>query len=53
MTKKNFNCSMPNEHLESITFCELKNEDEGKVTSMDKVKYPAWFFTMCCYLMTL
>ena len=44
---------MPNEHSESITFCELNNEDEGKVTSMDKGKYPAWFFTVCCYLMTV
>ena len=34
---------MPNEHSESITFCELNNEDEGKVTSMDKGKYPACF----------
>ena len=40
-------------NTESITFCKLNNEDEGKVTSMDKGKYPAWLFTMCCYLMTL
>jgi len=28
-----FNDSVPNEHIESITFCELSSEDEGKVTS--------------------
>ena len=34
MIKRNFNYSVPNEHLESITFCELNNEDEGKVTDV-------------------
>jgi hypothetical protein len=29
-----------NENIESIAFCELNNEDEGKVTSMDKRKWP-------------
>ena len=36
MTVRSFNDSVPNEHRESITFCELNNEDEGKVTSMDE-----------------
>ena len=40
-------------NTESITFCELNNEDEGKVTRMDKRKCPVWIFTMCCYLMTV
>ena len=40
MTKRNFNYSVVSEHLESITFCELNNEDEGKLTSMDKRSCP-------------
>ena len=32
---RSFNDSVLNEHIESITFCELNNEDEGKVKSMD------------------
>jgi len=32
---RNFD-SVVNEHIKSITFCELNNEDEGKDTSMDK-----------------
>jgi hypothetical protein len=44
---------MLNEHLESITFCELNNEDEGKVTSMDKRSCPDLCFYCVCYLMTL
>jgi hypothetical protein len=36
MTVRSFNDSVLNEHIESITFSELNNEDEGKVTSMDK-----------------
>jgi len=34
-------------NTESNTFCELNNEDEGKVTTMDKRRGPVWvFFTM-------
>ena len=36
LTVRNFNDSVLNEHVKSITFCELNNEDEGNVTSMDK-----------------
>jgi hypothetical protein len=35
-TVKSFSDSVLNEHIESITFSELNNEDEEKVTSMDK-----------------
>jgi len=51
-TKRNFNYSVPNEHLETNTFCELNNEDAGKVTSMDK-RCPVWVFYYVCHLMTL
>jgi len=40
MTMRNFNDSVLNEHIESITFCEFNNEDEGNVTSMDKRRCP-------------
>ena len=48
MTVRNFNDSVLNEHIESITFCELNNEDEGKVTSMDKRRWP----DLCFYYTT-
>jgi hypothetical protein len=35
-TVRSFNESVLNEHIESITFSEINNEDEGKVTSMDE-----------------
>jgi hypothetical protein len=44
MTVISFNDSVLNEHIESITFCELHNEDEGKVTSMDKRKWTDLLF---------
>jgi len=53
MTVKNFNDSVLNEHIESITFCELNNEDEGKVTSMDKRIWGDMCFYYVCYLTTL
>jgi hypothetical protein len=40
MTGRIFNDSVLNEHIESITFSELNNEDEGKVTRMDKRPSP-------------
>jgi hypothetical protein len=40
MTVRNFNDSMLNEHIKSITFFELNDEGEGKVTSMDKRRCP-------------
>lgn len=36
MTVRSFNDSVLNEHVESITFSELNNEDEGKVRSIDQ-----------------
>jgi hypothetical protein len=36
MTVRNFNDSVRTEDIESIMFCELNNEDEGKVTSLVK-----------------
>jgi hypothetical protein len=53
MIVRSFNDSLLNEHIESITFCKLHNEDEGKVTSTDKRKWPDLFFYYVCYLMTL
>jgi hypothetical protein len=49
MTVRSLNDSMPSEHIESITFCELNNEDEGKVTSMDKRRWPDLCFYYVCY----
>jgi hypothetical protein len=42
-----------NEHIESITFCELNNEDEGKVTSLDERICGDLRFYYACYLTTL
>ena len=53
MTVISLNDSVLNEHIESIAFCELNNEDEGKVTSTDKRKWPDLCFYYVCYLMTL
>ena len=53
MTVRNFNDSVLNEQIESITFCELNNEDEGKVTSLDKRRWPDLCFYYVCYLTTL
>ena len=53
MTVRSFNDSVLNEHIECITFCELNNEDEGKVTSMDKRRWPDLCFYYVCYLTTL
>jgi hypothetical protein len=53
MTVRSFNDSVLNEHIESITFCELNNEDEGKVTSMDKRSWPVLCFYYVSYLATL
>jgi len=40
MTVRNFNDSLLNEHIKSISFCELNNEGEVKFTSMDKRRCP-------------
>jgi hypothetical protein len=40
MTVRSFSDSVLNEHIESITLSELNNEAEGKVTSLDKRKWP-------------
>jgi len=53
MTVRSFNDSVLNEHIESITFCELNNEDEGKVISMDKRRWPDLCLCYVCYLTTL
>jgi len=50
---RNLNDSVLNKHIESITFCEFNNEDEGKVTSMDKRRCPDLCFYYVCYLMSL
>lgn len=50
---RSFSDSVLNEHIESITFCELHNEDEGKVTRLDKRRWPDLCFYYACYLMTL
>jgi hypothetical protein len=49
MTVISFNDSVLNEHIESITFCELHNEGEGTVTSVDKRKWPDLFFLLCLF----
>jgi hypothetical protein len=49
---RSFNDSVLNEHIESIAFCELKNEDKGKVTSMDDRRWPGLCFYYDCYLIT-
>jgi len=36
---RRFNDSVLNEHIESVMFCKLSNEIEGKVTSMDKTRW--------------
>jgi formamidopyrimidine-DNA glycosylase len=53
MTGRSINDSVLNEHIESITFSELNNEDDGKVTNMDKRRSPDLCFHYVCYLTTL
>jgi len=45
MTVRGLNNSMLNEHIQSFTFCELSKEDEEKLTSMDKRRWPDLCFS--------
>ena len=53
MTVRIFSDSVLNKHVGSIAFCELNNEDEGKITSIDKRRWPDLCFYYVCYLITL
>jgi hypothetical protein len=50
---RSFNDSVLIEHIESITFCQLNNEDVRKVTNLDKRRWPDLGFYYACYVMTL
>jgi hypothetical protein len=53
LSSKKAGDSLPHTWFESITFSELNDEDEGKVTSMDKRRWPGLCFYYVRHLTTL